>query len=201
VESSAFDQLGAIAHAVAVAMQNQAQCIAGVALLCSVAEHFNLELTPRAVSMAGYMPERPETTQLATGGIARQFVIDHGGSGEIGGVLGAAPDGSEFQRAGHLIATLKEPALLVDPTFGQFVRAGWPDLVPVAAFDPSAERWELRSDERVRAFYLFDDTNRGWQESYEVFKTQFSGLAARVANHLESGAAPHAHGLRVRFPG
>jgi hypothetical protein len=194
---SVHTQLGRIALAVAYAIDNEAQCIAGVALLHETAGHFGFELTPRAVSMVGQVIGRPDTT-VVTGEIARGYVRDHGGIDRIGRILAAVPDGSEFQRAGHLIATLDHPAFLIDPTFGQFTSAGLPDLVPVEAFDPAAESWQL-GDDRVRVLYIFDDANRGWQDSYDAVRADSLDEAAVIADHLKAGGEPHSHPIRLNY--
>jgi hypothetical protein len=190
-----YEQLALITSSVAYAVSNQAQCIAGVALLHETALHFGLELQPRAASMVAQRSDEASTT-VVTGDIARDYVRSHGGSGQIGMHLGAPPDGSEFQRAGHLVATLNNPGILLDPTFGQFVRAGLPDVVPVQRFT-STDPDVLVEESWGRALYIFDDVNQGWQASYEAVRQNLSAAALVLAEHINNGGQPHTHPVRL----
>lgn len=184
-----------IALAVAYANDNRAQCFWGVALLEVTARHFGYALTPRAVSMVAQLTARPETF-VVTGGIAQDYVVANGGSSQVEGYLGAPPDGSEFQRAGHLIATLEQPAILIDPTFGQFTTAGLPDLVPVEAYDPTAEHWWLEA-EGVNILYIVADDNQDWQDSYRAVRNGILDTADDLAAYLDAGGEPHRHRIRL----
>lgn len=191
---SAEERLQQIADAVAVAIDGQAQCIVGVALLCEVAQHFGCVLRPRAVSLAGQSMATGRT--VATGSIAREFIREHGGPSEVAGYAGATPDGSEFQRAGHLVATLERPFVLIDPTFEQFSAVGFPRVAPVVTI-PQGEGEVVIEGPDFQAVYLFDDDNKGWQASFEQVRDASREVAHDIANHLKAGRPPRTHDVRL----
>ncbi|TFD52354.1 hypothetical protein E3T46_05660 [Cryobacterium sp. Hh11] len=188
------EQLQGIADAVAVAIGGQSQCITGVALLCEVAKHFGYDLRPRAVSMAG--ASKVTGASVVTGSIAQKFLREHGGAAEVFDCVGAPPDGSEFERAGHLVAMLEWPTMLIDPTFQQFMAAGLPNATPVVEIAPG-EGEILLEDDRFQAVYLFDDENRGWQADFEKVRAVSREVGLDIANHLKAGNAPHTHDVRL----
>jgi hypothetical protein len=190
------ERIGQIALSVAYATDNQAQCVFGVALLCETALHFGYDLTPRAVSMVAQRVDVVNAPPVVTGQLARDYVAAHGGSSAIGETVGAVADGSEFQRAGHMIATFESHELLIDPTFGQFTHAGLPDVVPVTGFDPSDAESAMFEDDHVRVLYLFDGSNQGWQDGYEFARHNSRHEAAQIAQHLRANGEPHTHPIR-----
>lgn len=191
---SAEERLQQIADAVAVAIDGQAQCIVGVALLCEVAQHFGYLLTPRAVSLAGQSMATAKT--VATGSMARDFIREHGGPSEVAGYAGATPDGSEFQRAGHLVATFERPFVLIDPTFEQFSAVGFPKVAPVVTI-PRGEGEVVIEGPNFQAVYLFDDDNKGWQASFAQVRDASREVAHDIADHLKAGRPPRTHDVRL----
>lgn len=186
--------LGVLVQAVAAAVGNQPRCVEAVALLVVLAEQFGIDLSARAVSLVGQNRlhlDRP----VVTGRMAQDFVVSHGGSADIATAWGAAPDGSEFQRAGHLIAVHADPDFLMDPSFGQFTRAGLPDTVIVTAFESKEPDWRIDIDQDSSVLYLMDPTNTGWQDSFDMAKTRSGTAAAEIASHLRAGGRPDTHGL------
>ncbi|MBF4565975.1 hypothetical protein [Plantibacter sp. VKM Ac-2876] len=188
------ERLQQIADAVAAAIGGQSQCIMGVALLCEVSKHFGYALTPRAVSLAGQSTATGQA--VATGALAADFIRKHGGPSEVVGYAGALPDGSEFQRAGHLVATFEIPFILIDPTFEQFSAAGFPKVTPVVAISPGEGEVVLEGRD-FQAVYLFDDDNGGWQDSFEKTREASREAALGIANHLKAGRPPHTHDVRL----
>lgn len=186
--------LGRLSQAVAAAVDNQPRCVEAVALLVALAQQFGISLEPRAVSMVGQNKRRPEGI-VVTGRMAQEFVASHGGPTVDAEVVAASPDGSEFQRAGHLVAVHNDPGFLLDPSFGQFVRAGLPDTVVVDAFDSAEPDWRVDIGDRATVLYLMDPTNGGWQEAYAAVSAASEGPAAEIARHLRSGGLPHNHGI------
>lgn len=188
--------LGRLVEAVAAAVGDQPRCVEAVALLVALAEQFGFELEPRAVSMVGQDLRRPERT-VVTGSMAQDFVASHGGARSGVEVVAAAPDGSEFQRAGHLIAVHagSDPGFLLDPSFGQFARAGLPDTFVVDAFDPAEPDWRVDINGQATVLYLMDPKNLGWQGAFDALKTRSEAAAAEIASHLRAGGQPHTHGF------
>ncbi|MBS1898775.1 MAG: hypothetical protein JSS88_15695 [Actinobacteria bacterium] len=191
---SAEERLQQIADAVAVAIGGQPQCIVGVALLCEVSRHFGYALMPRAVSLAAQSVATGRA--IATGALAADFVREHGGSSEVLGYAGASPDGSEFQRAGHLVATLRRPFILIDPTFEQFSAAGFPKIAPVVVVSPGEGEVVLEGPD-FQAVYLFDDENGDWQDSFEKVREASREVGLDIATHLKAGQPPHTHDVRL----
>lgn len=186
--------LGVLVQAVAAAVENQPRCVEAVALLVSLAQQFSIELEPRAVSMVGQDKRRPEHI-VVTGRMAQEFVASHGGPRSGGEVVAAIPDGSEFQRAGHLIAVHSDPDFLLDPSFGQFVRAGLPDTVVVDAFESAEPDWRVDIGDHATVLYLMDAMNGGWQEAYAAVSAASQDAAVEIARHLRRGGLPHTHGV------
>lgn len=192
---STKERMQQFADAVAVAIGGRSQCIVGVALLCEIAEHFGYTLTPRAVALAGQSMATGQA--IATGTVAADFLRDHGGGASaVAGYLGAPPDGSEFQRAGHLVATLERPLMLIDPTFEQFSPAGFPAVAPVVEIEPG-QGDVIMEGPTFQAVYLFDDENRGWQDSFEKVRVASREVGRDIANHIKAGNAPRAHDVRL----
>ncbi|MDR6143389.1 hypothetical protein QE375_002943 [Microbacterium foliorum] len=190
---STEERLQQIADAVAVAIGGQSQCIVGVALLCELSKHFGYALTPRAVSLAAQSAATGRA--VATGALAADFIRKHGGSSEVVGYAGASPNGSEFQRAGHLVATFGRPFILIDPTFEQFSAAGFPKVAPVVAILPGEGEVLLEGPD-FQAVCLFDDENGDWQDSFEKVREASREVGLDIANHLKAGQPPHTHDVR-----
>lgn len=186
--------LGTLVQAVAAALNNEPRCVEAVALLIALAQQFGIALEPRAVSMVGQDKRRPERI-VVTGRMAQEFVASHGGVTAAPEVTAAAPDGSEFQRAGHMVAVHSEPDFIVDPSFGQFTRAGLPDTVVVDAFEAREPDWRVDIGEHATVLYLMDPTNNGWQEAYEAASAASQDATLEIARHLRGGGQPHTHGL------
>lgn len=192
---NARDEVSRIALTVAYAMDNHANCIIGVALLVTVAERLGFTLRPQVVSMLAQNRNGSTSVSVVTGRIAADYAKKLGAS-EPSGNLGAAPDGSEFQRAGHMVAILENPAVLFDPTFGQFTRAGMPDVVPCNAVDLGEPAWWVDVAPGVLAVYLTDSDNPDGQELFELALSRVQNMAAEVAEHLRSGGSPASVPLR-----
>ncbi|NJI58605.1 hypothetical protein HCX50_04080 [Microbacterium oxydans] len=188
--------LGRLVQAVAAAVDDQPRCVEAVALLVALAKQFGIELQPRAVSLVGQDRRRPDRI-VVTGRMAQDFVASHGGSRGGAEVVAASPDGSEFQRAGHLIAVYSDadPGFLLDPSFGQFVRAGLPDTVVVDAFEPGEPDWRVDIGDSATVLYLMDPTNSGWQDAFRSVAARSDVAAAEIASHLRAGGQPHTHGV------
>lgn len=186
--------LGRLSQAVAAAVENQPRCVEAVALLIALAEQFGIVLEPRAVSMVGQDKRRPGHV-VVTGRMAQEFVIAHGGAAVDPEVTAAAPDGSEFQRAGHLVAVHSDPDFILDPSFGQFVRAGLPDAIVVDAFDSAEPDWRVDIGDQATVLYLMDMKNGGWQEAYAATSAASQDAAAEIARHIRDGGLPHTHGI------
>mgnify|MGYP007125776268 FL=1 len=186
--------LGRLVQAVAAAVGNQPRCVEAVALLVALAQQLGIALEPRAVSMVGQDKRKPEHI-VVTGRMAQEFVASHGGTIVEAEVVAAAPDESEFQRAGHLIAVHNDPDFLLDPSFGQFVRAGLPDTVVVDAFESAEPDWRVDIGDDVTVLYLMDPMNGGWQEAYAAVSAASQDAAVDIARHLRGGGLPYTHGI------
>lgn len=189
--------LGTLVQAVAAAVGNQPRCVEAVALLVALAQQFDIALHPRAVSMVGQDRRRSDRI-VVTGRMAEEYVAANGGETANPVVTAAAPDGSEFQRAGHMVAVHLNPDFILDPSFGQFTRADLPDTVIATAFDPADSEWQVDMGEHVTALYLMDPTNAGWQDEYAAAIAASQGAAAKIAQHLRDGGLPDTHRVVLR---
>lgn len=186
--------LSVLVQAVAAALDDKPRCVEAVALLVALAQQFGITLEPRAVSMVGQDKRSPERI-VVTGRMAQDFVASHGGSLVVPEVTAAVPDGSEFQRAGHMVAVHSDPDFLLDPSFGQFTRAGLPDTVVVDAFDAVEPDWRVDIGEHATVLYLMDPMNSGWQEAYAAVSAASQDAAVEIARHLRHGGLLHTHGI------
>jgi hypothetical protein len=191
----AYDEVSTIAMAVAYVMNNEAQCMAGVALLEATAGRFGHQLSPHAVSLLGQNQNLPTNPTITTGRLAQAHARSLGMPEAIG-YVGAAPDGSEFQRAGHMVAVLNGPDVMFDPTFGQFSKLGFPDLVPREPIDVRSSIWQMQPVPGVGLLYIVDDDNQDWQVAYRRAVEGAGPLAKEIADYVRRGSEPHKVPLR-----
>jgi len=178
--------------AVAYAVDNHPQCFLGTAMLVELARLQGFELEPVAVSMAAQ--RRSTGAVVVTGHLAHDYFVKATGATVEPTMVGEPLNGSEFDNAGHIVAIDWERNLLLDPTFGQFTKAGMPDLVPVIGIDPGETEWLYPSPDDVNILYIHDASNGGWRESYDAASPTIRSVAASIAAHLDAGGAPHTHG-------
>ncbi|THG32892.1 hypothetical protein [Naasia lichenicola] len=180
----------------------QAECVEAAALLTATADELGLVVRPRAVSIAAYV--HATGRMVATGERARAFLTDlAGSSGRPMTTNDIAPDnpamdGSEFQRAGHMVVSVGDPALVLDPTFRQFAFAGLPpvSLVASVADDaPATGYWHLDLA-GFSVTYFIEDGNSGWQEVFARILPEWRPLARELAEHLRLGRSAERVGLR-----
>ncbi|TFD06327.1 hypothetical protein [Cryobacterium sp. TMT1-66-1] len=135
-EPTRKERLGDLTMAASCAVGAHPQCITGVAILVELAKLYGIELTPRAVSFAG----QSSLTSLASGTFAREHLISHGALPKdyiLWGEDAGWPEGSPFIHSGHMVAIDEQSSLLLDPSFEQFVRGGFPNAVIVTPIDPT----------------------------------------------------------------
>lgn len=94
------------------------------------------------------------------------------------------------------MATSERPFILIDPTFGQFSAAGFPEVAPVVVVSPGEGEVVLEAP-NFQAVYLFDDDNGGWQDSFEKVREASRKVGLDIANHLKAGQPPHTHNVRL----
>ncbi|GAA4784117.1 hypothetical protein [Microbacterium gilvum] len=181
-----------MALAVAYAIDNHPQCFLGTAILVEMARMHGLHLEPAAVSL---LAQRRSTGAVVVSGhlAHRHFVNVTGAPAELV-PIGAQVGDAAFDDAGHIVAIDRTRGLLLDPTFGQFTKAGMPDLVPVFPIDLSTTEWAHAAPQDVNILYLHAPTNAGWQAAYADASTSVLGVAADIRRHLAAGGEPHTHG-------
>lgn len=198
--TSRRDQLERIALAVNYAIDGHPQCIAGAAILVLVAEYFGIELSPRAVGLAG---QSPTGTVLTTGVVATEHIRAHGGGqGDpipMNEVTWAADSG--FRQSGHMIAVDESSNLLIDPSLEQYAALGFPDTVICVRVDPRADEWPVPFEGGGFIVYLPKADAGGWQDGYEAARAAAVSMAAEIAAHLKAGGAPNTHGVTLDFDG
>ena len=170
---------------------NRNECIEACALLAATAERLGLAVDPRAVSLLALAPD----------GSCAAIGVEGAAQGRLAGatVPSDAPmlatDETQFERAGHMVVTSKNPPMILDPTFRQLAPSGLPDIVTggaVASVTPEFGRVTMHLPAGVGAgevTYFFDDGNTGWQEGFAHAKQSWaaSGVPSAVASHVAAG--------------
>lgn len=194
------EQLGRLALAVNYALQGHAQCITGVAILVQVADHFGFTLTPRAVAVVG---QASNGNVLTTGAAATEHIRANGGSYSAPISMTATTWGSDspFRQSGHMIAFDAQGNNLLDPSFEQFVRFGFPDTVISHGVDPAAAEWPVDLGDGAFVVYLPGADAGGWQDAYDGALRASAVMAAVIAAHLKAGGAPNTHGVTLDTTG
>lgn len=172
----------------------QPECIEAAALMVGIARALGSTVTPRAVSTVAFSPISGSV--VATGSRAAAWVEEQyrlrgenaswrhsAGSPEL--------DAHEFLRAGHMVVTLDEPAMVFDPTFRQFSRNGLP-MTSIAANIPSTHpddcKWQLKvATLGLFVTYFIEDENRGWQDTFDTRVEGWDFTARQIATGLRAG--------------
>ncbi|TFC15627.1 hypothetical protein [Cryobacterium sp. MDB2-10] len=194
------ERLGELTIAVAYAVGPHPQCIAGVALLVELAARYGIELTPRAVSLAGQSPLFP----LATGKAAKEHLIAHGAIDQNTVALNEDASWSEdslFRNSGHMVAVDQRHSLLLDPSLEQFVAAGFPNVVLVTSVDLSDSEWAVSLSADSFVVYLPGADLGGWQDHYERARGAVFGMVEGILAHLKSGRSANSHPVRLDLDG
>lgn len=161
------------------------RCQDAVACLVVAAGQMGIEIEPRAVSI---LVNNRDTGRVATTGQAAFDALP-----EALARSAVYSPSSEFERAGHMIATSDELSLYFDPTFQQFSPSGSPAVPLMGAMNrPQPRNSRLRVDhgEHVEVAYFFDDANTGWQHDFERAKPQWENPARAIVANIEAGGAP-----------
>jgi hypothetical protein len=195
------DQVGQIALAVNRAIDGHAQCISGVAILVLVAEHFGIELVPRAVGLAG---QASNGNMLTTGSAATEHIRANGGDAlrepvSVTETTWAA--GSPFRQSGHMVAIDERTNLLIDASLEQYAAYGFPDTVIVTSIDPEADVWTVPFEDGGFVEYLPRADAGGWLHGYDTARSAAASMAREIAEHLKGGGAPHTHQVTLDFDG
>lgn len=195
------DQIERIALAVNRAIDGHAQCISGVAILVLVAEHFGIELSPRAVGLAG---QAANGNTLTTGSAATEHIRANGG--DSGREPTPATDAtwaadSPFRQSGHMVAIDELTNLLIDPSLEQYARYGFPDTVIGTEIDPEADEWPVGFTDGGFLVYLPKADAGGWESDYEAARVAAASMAREIATHLKDGRAPHTHTVTLDLDG
>jgi hypothetical protein len=172
---------------------SQPECVEASALLTATAHALGFAVRPRAVSLAAYVYATGR--MVATGIRARAFLTELAATSGVPMTTNdiapdnPAMDGSEFQRAGHMVVGFDAPAMVLDPTLRQFSIVGLPPVSLVAAVSadaPSTGYWHLD----LRGFsvtYFIEDGNTGWQDVFAHALSEWQPLARELAGHLRAG--------------
>ncbi|MHC2998805.1 hypothetical protein OB08_06285 [Microbacterium sp. HJ5] len=195
------DQVGRIALAVNHAINGHAQCIAGVAILVLVAEHFGIELLPRAVGLAG---QAANGNVLITGTAATEHIRANGGDARREPAPTTATTwaaDSPFRQSGHMVAVDERTNMLIDPSLEQYAGYGFPDTVIMTRIDPQADVWTVLFEDGGFIEYLPTADAGGWKSEYEAARIAAASMAREIAEHLKRGESPNAHRVTLDFDG
>ncbi len=194
------ERLEELTMSAAYAIGQHPQCIVGAALLVELSARYGIELTPRAVSLAGRSPLFP----LATGKAAKEYLITQGIIDENVVVLNGDvswSEGSLFSNSGHVVAVHHGHSLLLDPSLRQFAAAGFPDGALVTPIDLSSSEWKVCLSDDSFVVYLTGADVGGWQDHYERARVAVSGMVEEIVAHLKSGRSPDSHRVRLGIDG
>jgi len=86
---------------------------------------------------------------------------------------------------------------LLDPSFEQFVRFGFPDTVIANGVDPTVAEWPVDLGNGAFVVYLPRADAGGWQDAYDGALRASAHMAAAIAAHLSAGGAPNTHGVTL----
>lgn len=168
----------------------EARCIEAVALFSRAAAELGHEVRPRAVALAAQY----EDSSVALG--RRALGAWEGGFGVFAQVTDELTD-SEWDTAGHLVATYDAGCCLFDPTLQQAAPRLGVVLGPLASkvesMSPKEGFWDFSRGEFEVRYYLAED-DMTWQEGYEPSYRACEPTARDLADIVRSGR----RGLLVR---
>ncbi|MBC9927236.1 hypothetical protein [Leucobacter sp. cx-169] len=194
-------QLSELNMAVARAVGTHPQCITAVAILVELGRLKGFDLVPRAVSVSG----RSGATFLATGGAAKASLIRQGVPVESMATQKAmVSDGfvdSPFLNSGHMVAIDETSRTLLDPSFSQFSRAGFPMAGITAKFGDGAKTLEMPLSEDSFVVYHLDADTGGWRDQYEFAQAHIGSMPSEISDHLSAGGDPLTHSVCLGLDG
>lgn len=192
-------QLEKLTLAVSYAVGFHPQCLAGTAILIRTANHFGIDLIPRAVALTGQAEGHPP---LSTGTYSTDFMKVRGAiPSDVQHSTEGPWEGSAFRTSGHLIAFDEEESMLLDPSFEQFRIAGMPNTAIAVNVDISASQWVVGLSEEAFVVYLPKGDTGGWNEQYEAAYAAAASMSLQLASHLASGGSPDSHLVRLDLDG
>ena len=192
-------QLEKLTLAVSYAVGFHPQCFAGTAILIRTANHFGIDLIPRAVALTGQAEGYPP---LSTGTYSTDFMKARGAiSADVQHSTEGAWEGSAFRTSGHMIAFDDEESMLLDPSFEQFGFAGMPNTAIAVNVDISTPEWVVALSEEAFVVYLPDGDTGGWNEQYEAADAASASMSLQIASHLASGGSADSHLVRLDLDG
>lgn len=194
------ERLEELTMATSCAIGAHPQCITGVALLVELARRYGIDLTPRAVGLAG----QSRRSVLASGVAAREHLASHGVIATNRVALNEDADwpaDSPFRHSGHMVAVDETSSLLMDPSLEQFVAGGFPNVVLVTPVDLSEADWGVRLSEESFLVYLLSADRGGWEDGYKSARRAVGGMADEIVLHLRSGGAANTHSVRLDLDG
>lgn len=175
---------------------SDAQCVEASAVLVATARALRYEVSARAVSIAGYSHDHPTSfyssprgeawirSVAATSGVALPPTTRATGSG--------APTGTDFDRAGHMVVTMADPAMLFDPTLQQFTFGGLapqPLVAQLPEANPESGFWHLSDDSGGYTIrYFTEDDVVDWRDDFETLVYEWQWTAHDLAAKLRAGA-------------
>lgn len=160
---------------------NSANCADAAALLMETALRLDYQLQLQPVSVRGW--HKSTGQQFVMGPRATSTLTEE----ERRSLTDLRGEGKDN---GHLVLTLDEPALVLDPNIRQLGRYGIavPSIMlRVETTRPSTGRWDVQFGDLLLRYFV--DDNKALLPRYEAARAESSEAAALVARRLRAGAS------------